>query len=46
MNGIFTAVEQKMIEELMKKGIGVKKKYYDKKAYLKELIYSIYAANH
>ena len=46
MNGIFSAVEQKMIDELMRKGIGVKKRYYDKKAYLKELINSLYADNH
>ena len=42
MNGIFDAVEMKMLEELCKKGALVKKKHSDKKQYLKELIKVLY----
>ena len=42
MNGIFDAVELKMVEELMKHGAVTGKKYSDKKKYLKELIRRLY----
>ena len=42
MNGIFDAVEMKMLEELSKKGTVVGKKYSDKRKYLKELVRRLY----
>ena len=42
MNNIFDTVELKMIDHLAKTGFGVKKKYSDRKRYLKELIRSLY----
>jgi hypothetical protein len=42
MNGIFDAVEMKMLEELYKRGALVSKKYSDKKKYLKELVRILY----
>ena len=42
MNGIFDAVEMKMLEELSKRVAVVGKKYSDKKKYLKELIRRLY----
>ena len=42
MNGIFDAVEIKMLEELTKRGAFVGKKYSDKKKYLKELVRRLY----
>ena len=37
MNGIFDAVEMKMLEELCKRGALVSKKYSDKKKYLNNM---------
>jgi len=42
MNGILDQVEIKMLESLMKNGVVTKKKYSDKKKYLKELIKTLY----
>ena len=42
MNGILDQVEIKMLETLMKNGAVTKKKYSDKKKYLKELIKTLY----
>ena len=42
MNGIFDSVELKMIEELAKNGAVTKKRFNDKKKYLKELIRILY----
>ena len=42
MNGIFDAVEIKMLEELTKRGAVVGKKFSDKKKYLKELVRRLY----
>ena len=42
MNGIFDQVELKMLDELAKKGAITRKKYSDKKKYLKELIRMLY----
>lgn len=42
MNGILDQVELKMLESLMKNGAVTKKKYSDKKKYLKELIRKLY----
>ena len=42
MNGIFDAVETKMLEELARRGSVVGKKHSDKKQYLKQLIRTLY----
>ena len=42
MNGILDQVELKMLETLMKNGAVTKKKYSDKKKYLKVLIRKLY----
>lgn len=42
MNGIFDAVEMKMLEALAKNGAITNKRFSDKKKYLKELIRRLY----
>jgi len=42
MNGLFNAVELKMLEELAKKGSVTNKKFSDKKKYLKDLVRCLY----
>ena len=42
MNGVFDAVELKMLEELAKKGAITNKRFSDKKKYLKELVRCLY----
>ena len=46
MNSVFSQVELKMIDVLMKKSVGVSKRYSDKKTYLKELVNALYSQNH
>lgn len=45
MNNIFDIVELKMIDHLAKTSFGVKKKYSDRKRYLKELIRTLYLSS-
>ena len=42
VNGVFDAVELKMLEELAKKGAITNKRFSDKKKYLKELVRLLY----
>lgn len=42
MNGVFDAVELKMLEELAKKGAITNKRFSDKRKYLKELVRRLY----
>ena len=42
MNGVFEAVDLKMLEELAKKGAITNKRFSDKKKYLKELVRLLY----
>ena len=42
MNGLFDQVEMKMIDELMKRGAITKKRYTDKKKYIKDVVRLLY----
>lgn len=42
MNGLFDAVEMKMLDELMKRGAVTGKKFSDRKKYMKELVRRLY----
>lgn len=42
MNSIFDKAEMMMIEELMRKGAVTRKRYTDKKKYIKEIVRRLY----
>ena len=42
MNGLFDAVEMKMLDELMRRGAVTGKKFSDRKKYMKELVRRLY----
>lgn len=42
MNGLFDQVELKMLDVLMKNGAVTRKKYTDRKKYLKEMVRTLY----